>query len=98
MHVNGEQQAGKSGAGPVNGPITENPGVLKIAGGSNKGCPAESGFFGGIMDEVAIFNVTLPPEDIEYIMNKGLEKAVGATDVQNAGKVTTIWGRLKNFK
>jgi len=98
VHVNGEHQAGKSGAGPVNGPITENSGVLKIAGGTNKGCPAGSGYFGGIVDEVAIFNVTLTPEDIEDIMNKGLEKAVGATDVQNAGKLTTTWGRLRNFK
>jgi hypothetical protein len=95
VHINGEQQAGQSAAGPVNGPIATNPGVLKIGGGSNKGCPAGSGYFGGIIDEVAIFNATLAPEDIENIMNKGLEKAVGSTAVSSHGKLANTWASIK---
>ena len=68
VYVNGQQQAGKSAAGPVNGPITVNSGVLKIGGGSNKGCPNGSGFFGGMIDDVAIFNESLLQVDIEAIM------------------------------
>jgi len=95
VYVNGEPQAGQSASGPVNGPITINPGVLKIGGGSNKGCPNGSGFFGGIIDDVGMFNVALEPADIKFIMDRGLEKGVGATAVHHKGKLTQTWGQIK---
>ena len=49
--------------------------------------------YGGIIDEVAIFNVVLSEDDIQNIMNKGLE---GMTAVSSAGKLTTTWGVIKN--
>ncbi len=50
----------------------------------------------GLIDEVGIFNVPLTQEDIQQIMNDGLESAVGlSTSVNPTGKVTTAWARIK---
>jgi len=49
--------------------------------------------YGGIIDEVAIFNVVLTEDDINDIMNQGL-KRIG-TAVSSAGKLTTTWGDIK---
>ena len=49
-------------------------------------------YFNGIMDEVAIFNVTLTEDDIKSIMTKGL-KSIAA--VSPTGKLATIWGTIK---
>jgi len=52
---------------------------------------APSNFFTGILDEVALFNVALTPDDIKVAM-RGLspESAVFA-----AGKLTTTWASIK---
>ena len=48
-------------------------------------------WFGGIIDEVAIFNIKLEEQDIQTIMNKGLSyQAVGP-----AGKLATTWADTK---
>jgi hypothetical protein len=49
----------------------------------------------GIIDEVAIFNIALTEDDVNDIMNKGLEKA---SAVFAAGKLATSWGTLKRMK
>lgn len=49
----------------------------------------------GIIDEVAIFNVALEEEDINNIMDNGLETAAA---VEPVNKLTTTWGRIKNSK
>ena len=52
-------------------------------------------FFTGIIDEVSIFNVALEEEDIQDIMDKGLESILA---VSQSGKLTTTWGRIKNHE
>jgi len=49
----------------------------------------------GIMDEVAVFNVALPVDDIKEIMDEGLEAALGITAVDLSGKLATTWGDVK---
>lgn len=51
--------------------------------------------FSGLIDEVAIFNVALEEGDIQAIMNKGLERALGIVAVYPAGKLTTTWASIK---
>lgn len=53
---------------------------------------AQHVFAKGIIDEVAIFNTALFPEDIKAIMGNGIEK-VAAVDL--FGKLTTTWGSIK---
>lgn len=53
---------------------------------------ANERFFGGTIDEVGIFNVAFEKEDIEKIMNEGLEKA---SAVSPADKLATTWGQVK---
>jgi hypothetical protein len=50
------------------------------------------GFYTGLVDEVAIFNVVLGEDDFKSIITKGL-KAIAA--VFPAGKLTTTWGGIK---
>ena len=49
----------------------------------------------GMIDEVAVFNVALTVDEIEEIMNEGLEKALGITAVFSSGKLATTWGSVK---
>ena len=46
----------------------------------------------GIIDDVALFNVALEEEDMETIMNNGVETAAA---VEPVNKLTTTWGRIK---
>jgi hypothetical protein len=52
-------------------------------------------FFNGSIDEVALFNVALTVDDVQDIMNDGLEKATGITAVSPSGKLATTWSELK---
>ena len=54
-----------------------------------------AGAVNGIVDEVAIFNVALEEEDIQDIMDNGLEKALGMVAVNSAGKLAAAWGSIK---
>ena len=49
-------------------------------------------FFGGIIDDVAIFNTALADDDIETIMTDGLKTAA---DIEPSGKLTTTWAAIK---
>jgi len=57
------------------------------------GSAGTSWYFGGIIDEVAIFNVALSEKDLGSIMTKGLEAI--RSDVFPSGKLTTTWGDIK---
>ena len=52
--------------------------------------------FNGILDEIAAFKAVLSEEDINKIMNNGLEKT--ALAVSSARNLTTIWGQIKRLK
>jgi hypothetical protein len=45
---------------------------------------------------VGVFNQALTEDDVERVMTKGLEKALGLTAVSPSGKLTTTWSFIKN--
>jgi hypothetical protein len=49
-------------------------------------------FFGGKIDEVAIFNVAVDEKDIKQIMSKGFSSVLA---VSPKGKLATVWGDIK---
>ena len=51
--------------------------------------------FPGLIDELAIFDIALEEEDIQAIMNQGLETATGILAVSSADKITTTWGSIR---
>lgn len=53
-------------------------------------------FFGGLIDEVAVFNKALTKDDINIIMTKGLDEALNIRAVSPAGKLATAWGVIKD--
>ena len=60
------------------------------------GSADNSWYFNGLIDEVAIFNVELTEEDIQTIMNKGLERASGLAAVDLSGKLIATWANIKS--
>jgi hypothetical protein len=50
-------------------------------------------WYSGLLDEVAIFNAALNQNDIQTIMNKGLEKAL---TVDLSGKLAITWANIKS--
>ncbi len=82
------------------GPITSygaSADSTKIGGGGIAG-PADAGpdYFGGSIDELAIFNVALSLDDIKTLMAEGLE-SIGLLGqaVEPDGKLAVTWGELK---
>lgn len=51
--------------------------------------------FSGIVEEVAIFSKAISEDDIQNIMNDGLGKTLGIAAVNNSGKITATWGKIK---
>lgn len=49
-------------------------------------------YYQGLIDEVAVINAVLSQEDISAIMNDGLQQSL---PVSRAGKLTVIWGSIK---
>ena len=52
-------------------------------------------FFGGVIDEVALFDVALTAEEIKRIAENGLERGIGLTAVEPSSKLAATWGMLK---
>jgi len=52
-------------------------------------------YYGGIIDEAAIFTVVFAQEDIENVMNNGIGKATGLTPVSPEGLLATTWGEIR---
>jgi len=52
-------------------------------------------FFNGMIDEVAIFDVALEAEDIQTLMNKGLEESLNPNAVDLSGKLISTWAALR---
>jgi hypothetical protein len=50
-------------------------------------------WYSGLLDEVAIFNAALNQNDIQTIMNKGLENAL---TVDLSGKLAITWANIKS--
>jgi len=68
----------------------------KIAGGAKDtfiGChPNPTNYFQGIIDEVAVFDDALSPEEIQKIVSRGLENWLS---VEAVGKKTIHWAKIK---
>jgi len=85
VYVNGEKKGQSARAGkPSN---SNNPLFFGHWGGGSR--------FKGIIDEVAILNVALEPEDIKDIADNGLKVMLGPQSVQPVGKLTSTWGDVK---
>lgn len=52
-------------------------------------------FFGGLIDEVALFNVALTEKDMADIVEDGLSRTLDITPVEPTLKLPAIWGTLK---
>ena len=52
-------------------------------------------WYDGKIDEVAIFNVALEEDDIQTIMEKGLNEALGRLAVSSVGRLAATWGLIK---
>ncbi len=52
--------------------------------------------FGGLIDEVALFNVALTVEEVKRIAENGLEKGIGLVAVEPSSKLAATWGKLKS--
>jgi hypothetical protein len=55
-------------------------------------------FFSGSIDEVALFNEALLLEDIQELMNLGIEEALKLTPVEAKGKLATTWGCIRSLR
>ncbi len=64
--------------------------------GADAGCNEPNGrcHWGGIIDEIVIFNVPLSEDEIKSL-GSGIE---GVFAIDAGGKITTIWGKLKSTK
>ncbi len=87
IYVNGELQNSANAVGQP----WDSPEPVYI--GMDTGCNAGKGrcHFGGIIDEIVMFNVPLTEDEVKSLGN-GIE---GVFAVDAAGKTATTWGRLK---
>ncbi len=89
VYVNGERAGSSTRAGKGAG---NNDAVTfgRWGGGS---------FFHGIIDEVAIFKSVLTEDDLQTIMEHGLEKTIkGIAAVKAKDKLAVTWGSLKKSR
>ncbi|RKU19754.1 hypothetical protein C6503_07520 [Candidatus Poribacteria bacterium] len=73
------------GEGKIGGNISPNNDVLWLGRGAGP-------FLQGRMDEVRISNIARSEQEIQELMNKGIE---GVLAVKPQDKLTTTWGKLK---
>jgi len=90
IYVNGEFKGQSARTGDLAAPVT-----AQIGRGEQQNLTANA--FNGIIDEVAFFSEVLEEEDIQTLMNQGLEDALGLTAVDLSGKLTTTWGKIKGL-
>ena len=74
------------GEGKIGGEIVPNNDVLWLGRGAGP-------FLHGRMDEVRISNIARAQQEIQELMNKGIE---GVLAVKPQDKLTTTWGRVKS--
>lgn len=74
------------GEGKIGGNITPNGDVLWLGRGAGP-------FLQGRMDEVRISNIARSEQEIQELMNKGIE---GVLAVKPQDKLATTWGKLKS--
>ncbi len=72
-------------------------GLLGLTGGDLMigGMPGPERPGGGIIDDVAVFNVALTDDDVNNIMDNGLVSVIGLTAVSPASKLAATWASIK---
>jgi hypothetical protein len=66
------------------------------AGVTIGGTPYRGDFFQGIIDEIAVFNTVLSEDDIEAIMENGIEDVIGGNiSISSAGNLIATWCSIK---
>jgi len=72
--------------------LDADPKNIRIADGSGGGHMLQ-----GLLDEVALFGIGLNEDQINAVMNNGLEKETGLKGalVESKGKITTVWGAIR---
>lgn len=85
------QDAVQFGTGNIGGPPPAGEANVIIGGWENNA----SELLDGILDEVGLFNIALELEDIEELMNDGIEVALGIAPVEPVDKLSSTWGNLK---
>ena len=82
IYINGDLD----GEGKIGGNIVPNNDVLWLGRGAGP-------FLEGRMDEVRISNIARSEQEIQELMNKGIE---GVLAVKSQDKLATTWGKLKS--
>jgi hypothetical protein len=52
-------------------------------------------YHNGLIDDVALFSVALPEEDLQIVISKGLKESLGLTAIVFSGKLTATWAFIK---
>ena len=52
-------------------------------------------YFGGMLDDVGLFNEVLEEEDIQDIMTNGLLETLGLMAVEPVSKLAATWASVK---
>ncbi|MBD3184594.1 hypothetical protein GF312_20100 [Candidatus Poribacteria bacterium] len=86
------QDAVQFGSGDIGAPPPAGQADVIIGGWQNN----VSELLDGILDEVGLFAVALEVDDIEELMNEGINVALGITPVEASGKLTSTWGSIKD--
>ena len=87
-YLDGELAEAVQGAGEI---TYGKPTPTAVIGSASVEVPRE--LFNGYIDEIAIFNVALSEEDINEIIDNGLNGILAA---DRKGKMTTTWADIKN--
>lgn len=70
---------------------------VELVIGSGKGAADYGKPFNGKLDEIAVFHAALTQNDVENIMNNGLERELGLVAVSPSGKLANVWGSVKRI-
>lgn len=84
------ENAVQIGTGGVGGPPPVGPSEVNLGSWTGAGETLD-----GILDEVILLSVALEVEDIEDLMDNGIEAALGLTPVEPSGKLASTWGRIR---
>jgi len=85
------EDAVEIGSGDIGGPPPMGESEVILGGWQNN----TSELIDGILDEIGLFNIALSVDDIQNLMDNGLEKATGITAVSPSGKLATTWSEIK---
>ena len=93
LYVDGEL-FGTAGAGGGVAEIPNNPFTIAESFKAKEAF-GNAEIFNGVIDDVALFDVVLTPDDINEIMTKGVGAATGIVAVEPSDKLVATWASIK---